>query len=790
MHLKGVLFFLLPLWASVTAVAALPPGCTGSASLGSIQLSVRPFSAGAPLPLKAVAEIPGGSRLIWNPIHLTAQTGKDAEVTAVLVPVSAGDLITLEPRKASSRTEWQLPERPHVIALLFGPQGLSEGRILSLVTRNRELLRELADYAEQSSEVETLVQQLANAEQSGNGTDAALKGISAQYGAGAPKLNTKASSNDQAALLLKAILPASNAYDPLAARSTQAQQSGGLAASVAGMFFGNPVALATGGAALFTNLKTAMFPGTDFRSAFAQFEGPDEMALCTKNLALPKSKMRSVYLWAYRVPEIKKPTVSLAGTPHLPLGSHATVALKFSRSAAPSTQQLSLAREWRLIPIGGGVPIPVDVRVTAAESVDLDLAKPKLTSGGYYLAATWDWDTLLVSGTLDVRPYADFAAVKLAPGENRKLIHGSGVVPVTFRGADFEFLERAVVESTPDAKPFEEPFHLPLGRGRGTVHLALTQSDGVAHDVPMTILPPNPRLSGLPIRLHLGDPRQVLRLDGDGLVRIESISSDAGTITGKPHGGAWLGQITLNNGLTKGQRFSLRLKLTGLDEPVSVPDAVEIAGPRPRIRAAQKSLSGAPGVEIAPNELPEGTEAGLVLTVEGLDEESQPRLELACAEGSGRALLTISPNETSGGARLTLSGPDALYLSFDPAAVGYAGCRMAATVATDADGRSDPFVLGRVLRVPRLEKLTLTNQKVGDASYAGSLEGRDLDVIQKVGWDAGNGLPVDAIPAPVPGDPARQSLQIALPWPAPAPHAQLYIWLRGETTGRKTTVTY
>lgn len=806
MRLKRVIPFLLPLWASVTAGAALPPGCTGSASLGTIRLSVRPFSAGAPLPLKVIAEIPGGSRLIWNPIHLTTQTAKDAQVAAVLVPVSEGDLITLEPRKASARTEWQLPERPQVIALLFGPRGLSEGRIRSLVTRNRELLRELADYAEQSSEVEALVQQLANAEQSGNGTDAALKGISAQYGVAAPKLNTKASSNDQAALLLKAILPASNAYDPLAAGSTQAQQSGGLAASVAAMFFGNPVALATGGAALFTNLKTAMFPGTDFRSAFAQFEGPEEMALCTKNLASPKSKMRSAYLWAYRVPEIEKPALSLAGTPQLPLGSHAAVALKFSGSAAPpSTQQLSLAREWRLIPVGGGTPIPVDVRVTAADSVDLDLAKPKLTAGAYHVAAAWDWGTLLVSGTLDVRPYADFAAVRLAPGENRKLIQGSGVVPVTFRGADFEFLEKAVLQSTPDAKSFEEPFHLSLGRRRGPqdsvtisidtarqgiVHLALTQSDGVAHEVPVTILPPNPRLSGLPVRLHLGDTRQAIRLDGDGLVRIESISSDAGTITGKPLGPAWLGQITLNNGLTKGQRFSLLLKVTGLDQPVSVPDAVEIAGPRPRIRAVQESLAGAPGVEIAPNELPEGTEAGLVLTVEGLDEGSLPRLELACAAGSGRALLTISPNETSGGARLTLSGPDALYLSFDPAALGYAGCRMAATVATDAAGRSDPFVLGRVIRVPRLDKLTLTNQKVGDSSYAGSLEGRDLDVIQKVGWDAGNGLPVDAIAAPVPGDPARQSLQIALPWPAPAPHAQLYIWLRGETAGRKTTVTY
>jgi len=204
----------------------------------------------------------------------------------------------------------------------------------------------------------------------------------------------------------------------------------------------------------------------------------------------------------------------------------------------------------------------------------------------------------------------------------------------------------------------------------------------------------------------------------------------------------------------------------------------------------QKSLAAPPGIEIGPGELPQGIEAGLVLTVDGLDESGQPRLELGCAPGAGRPALTVSPDAASAGARLTFSGPGALYLSIDPAAIGYAGCRVTAKVDDDGDGRSDPFVLGRVIRVPRLDKLSLTNEKVGDSSYAGNLEGRDLDVIQKVGWDARDGVPVEAIPAPITGDAARQSLKIALPWPAPVPHAPLYVWLRGETAGRKTTLTY
>ena len=63
-------------------------------------------------------------------------------------------------------------------------------------------------------------------------------------------------------------------------------------------------------------------------------------------------------------------------------------------------------------------------------------------------------------------------------------------------------------------------------------------------------------------------------------------------------------------------------------------------------------------------------------------------------------------------------------------------------------------------------------------------------MIEKTGWDAEHGVPVESIPTPIPGDAARQTLRVVLPWPAPAPHAPLYVWLRGEAAGRKTTVVY
>jgi hypothetical protein len=163
---------------------------------------------------------------------------------------------------------------------------------------------------------------------------------------------------------------------------------------------------------------------------------------------------------------------------------------------------------------------------------------------------------------------------------------------------------------------------------------------------------------------------------------------------------------------------------------------------------------------------------------------------LGCQSGELRHALTLSAGTPVVGASLTSAGPGALYLSVDPGAVGYPGCELSATAIVDPDGRSNPYVLGRVIRIPRLDKFTLTSEKAGDAGYIGSVDGRDLDVIEKVGWDATNGLPVDSIPTPVPGDHPGQNLRLALPWPAPGPHAPLYIWLRGELRGRKTSVSY
>jgi hypothetical protein len=199
-------------------------------------------------------------------------------------------------------------------------------------------------------------------------------------------------------------------------------------------------------------------------------------------------------------------------------------------------------------------------------------------------------------------------------------------------------------------------------------------------------------------------------------------------------------------------------------------------------------MPGNLGVDLRADELAAGTEAGFVLFVDNLNE--RPRLELSCQGGETRKALSLAPGEPSNGAALNFAGAGALYLSLDPGAVGYPGCQLAALVKQEPEGRSRPLTLGRVVSIPRLEQFTLTTELLAPSTYAGVLKGRDLEMVAKTGWDAQHGLPVEAIPTPTPGQPAGETLQVPLAWPAPAPHAPLYIWLRGEQDGRKTAVTY
>jgi hypothetical protein len=360
------------------------------------------------------------------------------------------------------------------------------------------------------------------------------------------------------------------------------------------------------------------------------------------------------------------------------------------------------------------------------------------------------------------------------------------------------------------APPRDLTFALPLGKRDGERRsidvdvdtatpgaflLALTQSDGVKHEAPVVILPPNPKISNLPIRVNLEEAGQPFHLEGSGLDRVVAIATEAGMITETTKTQAppgWSGIFCIKAGLHAGARFPMMIRVAGLSgAPLSIEDAIEVIGPRPRILSVRSSLPENLGIEIHDGELPAGAVVGLALRVDHLyGAAGRPLVAISCAGGDLRSAFKLLPNEQSGGASLTQAGPGSLYLSLDPGKIGFPGCALTATVTTEPEGRSDPAPRGRVIRLPKVEQLTLANEKAGPATYAGMLKGCDLDIVEKVGWDAQNGVPVDSIPTPVAGDASRQALRVALPCPAPQPHAPLYVWLRDEAQGRRTSATY
>lgn len=796
-----ILLLIVPLAAGFAADT--PAGCLGAGSLGKVRISVYRPDKSVGLPIKDINALPREARLMWEPMHLPARSADKSEVAILVAPHGGGKLVALPPSKARNRVVWDLPPHAGVIALVLGPAGLNMGKVKSLVANNEDLLAELADYAQQTSQVEALIQGLADSEASGAGTEAALKGFSSRWGVTVPKLDSKASSDQQAVTLLTAVMPAANAWDPLASSGAQMQQTGGLAASVAGLFFGNTVGLAAGGTALVTNLKAMLFPNTEFRSAFAQSADAGALEFCARN-PTAKSRTQLAYLWAYRVPDTALPVAVVTGPGYVPEGAKSTIRLKTAEGSG--AKDLSRAKDWRLTPLDGGPGVAVSVTAGAPESLDLDLTKVKVPEGDYQLTADWDWDRASL-GKLHVRPFGDLRKARVAPASQDELTQGSGVVTAKLTGADFEFVEKVEVQKAAAKAPKPAAAHFDLPKGArngaqpamdvdidtasaGAYQLLISQADGVKHTIPVTVLPPNPKVTNLPVHVNVGEAQEAFRLRGSGLDRVESVKSGAGAIEGKGTGDAWAGTIRLGPGVKAGQKFSVAMKVQGVDDPATLTDAIEVVGPRPKIDAVKKSVPGDLGIEMAANELPAGTSVGLVLAVEHLREtgDARPQVELNCRDGEQRKPLALSPDEHASGGTLSFAGPDSLYLSVDPGVVGYAGCDLVAKVSAAPRGTSDETALGRVVRFPQLEKFTLTTEALGTATYAGILKGRDLDMIEKAGWDAQNGLPVVGIPTPVPGDATRQTLRIAVPWPSPAPHAPLYIWLRGESSGRRTAV--
>jgi len=824
------LFAIIALSLSKVLAATLPP-CLGGVSVSTFRLLLQPEGKGPALPLSSVNIIGPGEKLKYEPIHVPGPIKDKAQVAILLVPVAKPssekggeekgkdnqkDIVVLEAQPAKSPAQWVIPARASIVGVVFGPHGLDVKKVSSLVEKNQDLIPQLADYAQQTATVEALVQTLSRVEESptpGKDLNAALSGFSAEYGVLVPKLDPTVPTDQQAAQLLRAVLPSLSTYDPLTSdRSALVQQSAGLASSVAALFFGTPVGLAAGGAALFVNLRIMMFPDTDFHTAFTQSTGTDGLALCTKDLKV-KPRTRPAYLWVLRVPDVGAPTASLPETMCLPLGWKST--LKVACANPNQLKILPRVRDWQLVSSAHSAEVPVTVTVgTSDDTLELDLSHTKLPQGLYRLAAKWDWDPVEVQGAISLRPFADFSSAKVGADSEDRLAEGTGLMRIQLTGADFEFVNKVTILPSGDSKatPRELPITLPKGNGSGEqttmeveidtsglragpYFLKLTQTNGSTHDLGIVIHPPNPTLSNLPLRANLGEPQQAVTLEGTGLERIEGLSSEGATwvLTPAPADARNLHErkatLKLIAQVNKGERLDLSMKVSGLHSPLKAPDALEVVGPRPKIIRASESASQAMDVALRQGEIAAGTAVSFALETENAG--AHPTVALTCTNaGDVKRPLALHPGERNGSAQLDFAGEGILFLSLDPGSVGQSGCQLVATATLEETGASDPYTLGRVIRLPHIERFLLSDEKEGGHLYIGSLNGQELQTIEKTGWDGKTGYPVQGIPTPIAGDPQEQTLKIDLPWPPPSPRAPLYVWLRGETEGRITQAKY
>jgi len=773
--------------------------------VGTVDLRVASPSrkANQSLPLRTITRLEEGDTVYYRPV-LRAHEERKGDVTMVLVPANkkaSGEskFLIFNPRPAGRAQQWKVPWRTALIAFVYGPTGLNVKKVESFLDTDDELIGELADYADKTAKTEALIAALTSSDNSSESVSAALHGFSSQMGSGTGGLTKGASVNQQSMTMITVINPSISNYDPIAGEGARpVGQTAGLASSVAQMFFGNPVGLAAGGTAVLLNLQAIAFPRTEFRSMFSQPMPNDALGLCGKTGETPVHT-RIAYLWAARIPNTKAPKFAIGKADSLPSDIKSPLPLTGPKD---DWKYLDRARNWMLTS-DSGKPIPVKVQVLAnTQSVELALDK-NVKPGRYKLSANWDWDDFQVGGTFNVRPLADFAKVKLTPAAQGQLVAGSGKVPLTLEGADFEFVTKAQIKKLHDefASTSAVPFVLPEGLREGVqdhmdiqadtsdleagaYHLILSQLDGKSHDVPLTVLPPPPVIENLPLTINQGVSTMTFDLKGKRLDLLQHLELAKGTaLLGAASGDGTEREVTLKltPGIPAGTSLAIRASVANRSDPMNIDEGVRVAPSLPAITGVAISQLPVQAIQLGPGELPGGLTLSAMIHVSHLSAGSG--LRLACEQTSTGA-VTLQPSDPGKDARLEQLTPDELFVTFNTGA-WINGCKMQASVI-GATGDSDPHLIGTIVDVPTIEQFDVAPEATGDQVDA-LLIGRNLETIQKTGWAPDQGKPIAALPQPLSSDGLQQKLDLRLT-PPPAPDAVLYIWLRGETKARVTTV--
>ncbi len=765
--------------------------CVGSVAVATFRLMAASDGPGSPVwvPIRRLNNLPRGYRVRYQPGRLPPDVDpKDAAMTLVMVPKSEdGQITVLQPGPATSLSQWVVPFDTRLVLMVYAPQGLDEKRLSNLVTNDQNLVNALADYADQTADLEASMAALRQIGEEGDDLEPA-----------------RASTPTEQALLslVRALNPAVSSFDPLGTGRRAGPTT--LMGRGADAFFDNAGGIVPGGGILPT-VKGWLMPDTEFRSVFGAGDETDDMTLCAQRQGRGRNKV--AYVWAFRLTTAGPPAATVSGgsdnVGDLPIGLRAGLPLKLDRLT--DWDLLARVFDWELVPTNGGIPVHVHARpVTADRELRFDLREFKGAPGLYTVEGRWDWDAYRVDGSVRLEKLDDLDMTHLTPESQDLLIASTGLVALELTGANLRFIDRAWMHHPESIREIRvdlpkeamgPPDRLQVevdtdGLRPGPYEIALQRVDEVTADVPVELLPAPPAITSEAVRVHLGDAEQTVTLHGTGLDRIESLTADAAEIDLQPAGADAARRdaiVKLGPAAQAGARIDVAAKVKGMTALAHFPGVLQVTGPRPKITEARPSIPSGLTVGLQEGELPAGSFVSFAVQV--MPEDLKPVITLQCAEeGRMVAPLKLMVGEKREDAQLTSPGPGQLFLSLDPGAVGQSGCSLTATAETEELGVSDPFALGKVVHLPRIASFKLSNDQAQDG-YAGEIEGWDLETIGRTGWDAAIGDPVTELPRPIAGEGSRQSLHVVLPWPSPLPKAPLYIWLRGEMMGRATTVT-
>lgn len=664
-----------------------------------------------------------------------------------------------------------MPFRVGVIGVVFGPQGLDEKRLTSLVTRDEEVINQLARYAEQTAELEITIGEL-------NAMEEADEAVAPPARYGTP---------EQALLaLLRSVNPAAASYDPFSAGRRQGPST--KAGQAAEGFLDNAGAIVPGGGAL-TGLKGFLMPDTEFRSVFAQPEGTDGMTFCGHRVRA-RGRTRTTYFWASRLLGTAAPTLDLVGKPEIQAGRRNLVPVRLAADA--DTDSMDKFYEWRLEPTTGIGGAPQAARVKAipgSRALMVDLGEFKGEPGVYRLVNKWDWDSSAVRGELRVHAPHNLKAARAT--REGAIFADSGIQHLRYDSADFHFVERAELVRPGGwrgARPLDfavtgtaaDRLEVVLDSARlepGRASLRLTTTNGLVEELPLDILPPIPEIEGLPLRANLGEARVRVPIRSAGLEQIESIRVTKGTST---YSNGVL-EVALPGDVKAGEYLSAQVALKGHTGSGTIARLLQVAPRRPRISEVKAAPISETSVTLRSGELP--SDSMVSYSVKFEDAPGQSSISVECSDAV-RTLTAVKVRigERTPLARVERMTENSLLLVVNPA-VGSTGCQLMVAIESEGSGKSEPVALGKVVRVPSLKGFDWLEEKSPEGFQA-TITGQGLEVIEKVGWEASRGVAVSAMPLAMKGD--DQSLKVSLPWPPPSPHAPLFIWLRGDSEGRSS----